>query len=114
MRMLHWNLSDRQDHYSRIHGSRLAINLALVGLIMLVIGFGAPPRKVQAQSTSLPAEVNKSFSPYSIIAGNTSRLSITIFNPNAFSLLNASWTDTLPAGITLANPVNADTTCGAA
>lgn len=81
-------------------------------LFSLTARVGASPRVVQAQSTSLPAQINKSFSPISIIAGGNSQLSITIFNPNAFQLINASWTDSLPAGITIANPANISTTCG--
>ena len=37
-----------------------------------------------AQGISLPAEMNKSFSPISIVAGGVSQLNVTIYNPNAF------------------------------
>jgi len=112
MQMVYWNLTGRQDRYSRINGLRLVIKLVLFVLIILVTGIGAPLSRGLAQSTSQSAEINKSFSPISIIAGDSSRMSVTIFNPNPFQLNNASWTDNLPAGMTLANPVNAATTCG--
>jgi len=63
-----------------------------------------------AQGISLPAEINKTFSPISIVAGGTSLLRVTIFNPNPFQLTSASWTDNLPAGITIVG-VTANT-CG--
>jgi len=76
-----------------------------------------PALVVQAQGLSFPAEINKSFSPISIAAGEISRLNITIFNPNSFQLDNAAWTDNLigvQPGILLANPVNLSNTCGGA
>ena len=69
-----------------------------------------------AQAGSLPAQMNKSFSPISIPAGGISTLSVTIYNPNSFALTLSStppaWTDTLPAGLNFASPSNAATTCG--
>ena len=83
-----------------------------------------------ATSAALPitmapyqSEINKSFSPISIMPGDTARLSITIYNPNVFQLINAAWSDNLVSvqpGISLASPVNVtiddnnvpDTHCG--
>ncbi|HEX5840189.1 MAG TPA: class F sortase [Anaerolineales bacterium] len=70
---------------------------------------------VQAQGFSFPAEMNKSFRPLSIGPGETSRLQVTVYNPNPFDLTNAGWTDNLTAvqpGIFIANPVNLTNTCG--
>jgi LPXTG-site transpeptidase (sortase) family protein len=70
---------------------------------------------VRAQGFSFPAEMNKSFTPISIMPGEVSRLSVTIFNPNVFPLTNASWADNLISvqqGLVLANPPNANNTCG--
>ena len=50
-----------------------------------------PGRTVAAQVLSFPAEMNKSFSPISIAAGGVSRLNVTIYNPNEFQLIDASW-----------------------
>ena len=95
-----------------LNAARFVTGWLLVILIISTVWVSAPIKPAQAQSGSLPAQINKSFTPISIVAGNVSRLSVTIFNPNAFGLINAAWTDTLPVGITLANPVNATTTCG--
>jgi LPXTG-site transpeptidase (sortase) family protein len=70
---------------------------------------------VQAQSLAFPAEMNKSFIPLSIAPGGIARLTVTIYNPNAYTLTNASWTDNLNSvqpGIFIANSANASTTCG--
>ncbi len=70
---------------------------------------------VQAQGFSFPAEMNKSFSPISIGSVQTSRLRVTVYNPNAFDLTNAGWTDNMAAvqpGISIANPINLSNTCG--
>src|SRR5512133_3723596 len=71
--------------------------------------------RVQAQGFSFPAEMNKSFTPLSIDSGGISRLRVSVYNPNAFNLTDASWTDNLAGvqpGILLANPVNIENTCG--
>jgi len=53
----------------------------------------APATAVQAFSFS--AEINESFTPLAIVAGQTSRLDINIYNPNSFQLDNASFSDSL-------------------
>jgi len=75
-----------------------------------------------ATSAALPikmalyeSEINKSFSPISILPGDTARLSITIYNPNIFQLINEAWSDNLVSvqpGISLASPVNLSSDCG--
>jgi len=57
MQMVYWNLTGRQDRYSRINGLRLVIKLVLFVLIILVIGIGAPLSRGLAQSTSQAAEI---------------------------------------------------------
>jgi len=82
----------------------------LLSLVLL-----APAMSAGAQGPSFPAEVNKQFNPISIVAGEVSRLSVTIYNPNSFQLDNAAWIDDLVGvqpGITIANPVNLTNTCG--
>lgn len=82
------------------------------GLILSLLTAG---ERVQAQGFSFPAAINKSFAPLSIAPGETSRLAVTIYNPNGFTLTNAAWTDNLNAvqpGILIANPANVSNTCG--
>ncbi len=71
---------------------------------------------VRAQGTTLPAQMNKGFSPVTISAGGISTLSINIYNPNAFVLTlsssPAAWVDTLPENLFFASPANPTTTCG--
>lgn len=91
---------------------RSIISLFVVVLIVSILA--VPAQTVYAQ-ISLPAEINKSFSPISIAAGGISQLSVTIFNPNGFPLTNASWVDNLigvQPGLVIANPVNLTNTCG--
>ncbi len=85
-----------------------------VGALIVSILFH-PGRTVGAQVLSFPAEMNKSFSPISITAGGVSRLNVTIYNPNAFQLIDASWTDDLigiQPGLAIASPVGLTNSCG--
>jgi len=90
---------------------------ALISLLVVLVTvsiLGVPQKTVYAQ-ISLPAEINKSFSPISIAVGESSRLSVTVFNPNGFPLTNASWTDNLvllQPGLTIADPVDLTNSCG--
>src|SRR5512134_3826580 len=87
--------------------------LLVVALLASVLSVPASP--VHAQDFSIPAEINKSFSPISIPSGGTSRLSVTIFNPNDFALTNASWTDNLnliQTGLQIADPASVTNSCG--
>jgi uncharacterized repeat protein (TIGR01451 family) len=64
---------------------------------------------VQAQVASL----NKSFSPGTVDPGQPSVLSVTLFNSDTVQqLTNASVTDPLPTGMTVANPPNITNSCG--
>ncbi len=59
------------------------------------------------------AGIGKSFSPNPASVGGVTTLSITLTNPNAGALSGYSFTDSLPAGMTIANPSGASTTgCG--
>ncbi|MCC6568888.1 MAG: hypothetical protein IT315_06590, partial [Anaerolineales bacterium] len=73
-------------------------------------------RPQEVFAASLPAEINKQFTPLQIDAGGVSVMRVTIFNPNIFPLTNASWTDNLigvQPGLFIANPANVVNTCGA-
>ncbi|MFN3392542.1 MAG: hypothetical protein ACK40N_12375 [Meiothermus ruber] len=61
---------------------------------------------------SNPPSLSKTFSPASIPTGGTSTLSITLTNPNPTpATLSAALVDNLPAGVVVASPANASTTC---
>ncbi|MFL7869661.1 MAG: SdrD B-like domain-containing protein, partial [Anaerolineales bacterium] len=53
-----------------------------------------------------------SFTPIAIASGGTSTLRISVYNLNANPLTNATWTDTFPSGMTVADPPNMSQTCG--
>lgn len=61
-----------------------------------------------------PRASSKTFSPNSIISGQTSQMTITLANDNVLPLTNTNLNDNLPAGMTLASPPNASTTCAGA
>ena len=57
--------------------------------------------------------LSKAFSPTVIDQNGVSTLTITLSNPNlSIAALTAPLTDTLPTGVFIANPPNANTTCG--
>ena len=59
--------------------------------------------------------ISKSFSPITINASATSVLNVVLSNPNAAAAtLTGSLTDNLPAGVVIASPPNASTTCAGA
>jgi large repetitive protein len=85
--------------------------------------FGGPQQQCNATRTLditvsdeppplTPPSVSKSFSPASIVAGGTSRLTITLSNANAEAITGVAFTDTYPAGLTTDTPDNITTTCG--
>lgn len=92
---------------------RKSIRSFLLGvLIVSMLSQGQP---AYAQQLSFPAEINKSFTPISISAGGISRLRVTIYNPNAYTLTSASWSDNLigvQPGLAIAGTVNLSNTCG--
>ncbi|RIK24152.1 MAG: hypothetical protein DCC54_14035, partial [Anaerolineae bacterium] len=92
---------------------RFASFLRLSLIAMLLAGLFAQPGPVSA--ASLPAQINKQFTPLQIDAGGVSVLRVTVFNPNSFPLTSASWTDNLVGvqpGLFIANPAGVVNTCG--
>ncbi len=66
-------------------------------------------------SLNFPRRNKQGLFTISIAAGGMSALNVTIFNPNAFQLTNASWTDNLigvQPGLVIANPVGLTDSCG--
>lgn len=56
--------------------------------------------------------VAKSFAKAQVAAGESDRLTITLTNPNASAITGVAFTDTYPANLTNATPVNAVSSCG--
>ncbi|MFZ5818275.1 MAG: sortase [Chloroflexota bacterium] len=77
-------------------------------LLLLIL---TPVMPVFAVTT--PAEINKYFTPVAIVSGGTSRLRVEIYNPNQNELTQATFTDNMPVGMTIASPLYFDTDCGA-
>ena len=84
--------------------------LVLLTSILFSAVFLQPPQVVRA--ASFPAQMNKSFTPISIVAGSISVLSVTIYNPNSFPLTSAHYHDFFPAGIYVSSPVTVTNNCG--
>lgn len=84
-------------------------------LILVVVGSLVLGPVTPVRAASIPAEINKQFTPLQIDAGGVSVLRITIFNPNTFQLTNATFTDNLirnQPGLFVANPAGVVNTCG--
>jgi mucin-19 len=58
-----------------------------------------------------PTTATKQFAPATAGAGNVSRLSVTLTNPNAVEVTGADFTDTYPAGLLNTSTPGASTTC---
>ncbi len=72
------------------------------------------PDPIAASLTNLPGvSISKVFVPSTIASGGVSTLVITIRDTGGLLLTNASGTDNLPPGLTVASPANASTTCAA-
>jgi hypothetical protein len=81
----------------------------LSGAVFLSVLF---PRPVHAQGPFTQPQINKQFASISIVPGSVTQLTVKIFNENTFGLVNASWTDTMPPQILIADPANVVNTCG--
>jgi len=69
----------------------------LVFLAILVVLAGAPPLLAQG----LPLTMSKSFNPSTVAVGGTATttMTVTITNPNGFTVSGISFSDTYPAGL---------------
>jgi len=88
----------------------------VVGNLGSVSGPSISPA-AQAQATltinTLTLTINKGFQPTSVYGGSASTLSINIKNDNTAPLTNISFTDSMPAGMIIANPKDFNTgSCG--
>jgi len=75
---------------------------ALVSFVLLLV---IVPVMIVFAAT-VPAEINKQFTPIAIASGGTSTLKVSVFNLNANPLTDATWADTFPAGMTIADDPN--------
>ena len=78
------NQNKKLGSSSNFQHAQAFLLLSFIFIILFVAIFGTPRHLVDAQAIVLPAEINKRFSPISIMPGQISRLSITIYNPNPF------------------------------
>lgn len=83
-------------------------SIGSVAVVVLVAVF-AGPGSAQAQ---LPPSFTKTFVPSTIGVGSVSTLRFDIDNSDPGPATLLDFTDTLPAGVTIASPANASTTCG--
>lgn len=73
------------------------------------------PNAASAPLTLTPAlTATKAFTPATVQAGGVSRLAVRLGNTGTSTLANVSFTDPLPADMTIATPPNASTTCAGA
>ncbi|MEO8678560.1 MAG: ice-binding family protein [Vicinamibacterales bacterium] len=108
------------------HGSctvTVPVTSSIGGLHTNTLGIGAlltsnGPNAAPAVATlnvvvpNSPPTLVKAFSPGTINAGGVSTLTITLSNPNSLpATLTTPLIDTLPAGVVIASPSGADTTC---
>ncbi len=88
-------------------------NTIAAGAIQTSIGNNTVPVTASVAVGAAMSTATKAFNPTTVIAGSVSRLTITIGHANgAVPFTNLSFTDTLPAGHTVATPPNLAGSCG--
>jgi uncharacterized repeat protein (TIGR01451 family) len=73
----------------------------------------APASATLTVSSPSDFTASKAFAPTLLRGDGTSVLTITLNNPNSVALTGTAFTDNLPAGLVVASPNGASTTCGA-
>jgi uncharacterized repeat protein (TIGR01451 family) len=74
---------------------------------------GSNPELSDVTLTTLAnATVSKTFTPPTIAAGQTTKLTLNLVNANNIALTNVSLPDVFPAGMVVANTPNVSNTCG--
>ena len=84
----------------------MTLILRAICAVILAVGMTALPKAAEAQPT-----FSKIFSPSTIGPGGTSVLTFTISNGEAPPVSDLDFTDVLPAGVTIADPVGASVSC---
>ncbi|QIL82537.1 IPTL-CTERM sorting domain-containing protein [Diaphorobacter sp. HDW4A] len=91
--------------------NQLPTNTAVVGNGIGGSTTNTNPSSANSVATVDAVDLNKAFSPNSIAAGQTSKLTITVYNRTLNALTITSLTDNLPPGLELAADPQATTTC---
>jgi hypothetical protein len=94
-------------------GSRIVASMVVVVAFTALAFISSGP----AEAAAVPPTVASAFTPTEIGVGDSTAtaLSVTITNPNTTGTLSAvSFTDTLPAGLTVDDPAGENGTCGSA
>ncbi|MEL1265892.1 OmpA family protein [Pseudoxanthomonas putridarboris] len=100
-----------------VDGDHSFLNRIGAGTVTGIIGGAAVSNNANADANihvrAVGMAVSKTFSPATIDGGDTTQLTVTISNPNTATwLINGiGMTDTMPAGMVVADPANATTTC---
>ena len=90
-------------------------NTIPIGAVSDTEGVTNPAPASDVLSVRIPPTVVKAFAPTAIGEGTSvSTLTVTLSNTNAVALTGATFTDTLPPGVTTSGTPNASTTCGGA
>jgi hypothetical protein len=90
------------------------VNTIPAGALATDKGANASPASATLTVTALPVPptLSKTFSPDTVTTGSPSHLTLTLGNANtSAAALLAVLVDTLPAGLVVADPANASTTC---
>ena len=90
------------------HGRTRPVAMLAAALACSTMMLGA---SVTVSAQQSPPTFSKAFSPDIIGPGSVSTLTFTIFNGGASPVTALAFTDTLPTGVTIANPAVASTTC---
>lgn len=95
-------------------GGQTIINTAQINYNSQTLGtsFSQSASTSANSQVSNPPTLSKAFAPASIQAGGSSTLTLTLSNPNpTAATLSAALMDNLPAGMVIASPAGASTTC---
>jgi hypothetical protein len=107
------DIAPRSAASSPLTGRRIAAGIAVFAVMTALAFVSSGP----AEAATAPPTIASAFTPTEIGVGDSTAtaLSFTITNPNASGTLSAvSFTDSLPAGLTIDNPNGENGTCGSA
>lgn len=100
-----------QGEHTARRGSDNGVSTALRRCAVIVLVYGAALLAAPAHAA---ITVNKTFTPATMTINGTSTVTVTLGNTGAAAATGVAFTDNLPAGLVVANPSNATTTCAGA